>query len=267
MKSQAVGLALTLSLLVSCSVVAAQDSTTVTASTSKAAEGLDLRAVAELFKDSKDLEDFEKRLNDPNVGINNLDLNDDGDVDFIRVLAEAGGDTHVIVLQVPLAKDEFQDVATIEVEKAGSDQYNMQVTGNEHIYGPAYYVAPPSVHIIRWPVIATLYAPVYRPYRSAFYFGAYPRWWTPFHPVAVGVYHTRAVRLTARNTFVVTPTRRVTTVARVHYAPRSSTLVTNRTTVTRSATGTTTRSTTRATTHAGGKTTTKTKTTTTRRKH
>lgn len=263
MKSRSIGLALTLSLLVSCSVAAAQDRTTVTASTSQAAEGLDLRAVAELFKDSKDLEDFEKRLNDPNLGVNNLDLNEDGDVDFIRVLAEAGGDTHLIVLQVPLAKDEFQDVATIEVEKAGSDQYKMQVTGNEIIYGPAYYVAPPSAQVIRWPVIATLYAPVYRPYRSAFYFGSYPRWWRPFHPVAVGVYHTRAFGLTARNTFVVTPTRRVTTVARVHYAPRSSTLVTRRTTVNRSAT----RTTTRATTHAGGKTTTRTKTTTTRRKH
>jgi hypothetical protein len=261
MKSQSVGLALTLSLLVSCSVVAAQDRTTVTASTSQA-EGLDLRAVAELFKDSKDLEDFEKRLNDPNLGVNNLDLNEDGDVDFIRVLAEGGGDTHLIVLQVPLAKDEFQDVATIEVEKAGSDQYNMQLTGNEIIYGPAYYVAPPSAQIIRWPVIATLYAPVYRPYRSAFYFGYYPRWWRPFHPIGLGVYHTRALGLTARNTFVVTPTRRVTTVARVHYAPRSSTLVTRRTTVTRSAT----RTTTRATTHEGGKTTTRTKTTT-RRKH
>ena len=89
MKLRSIGLALTLSLLVSCSVFAAQDRTTVTASTSQAAEGLDLRAVAELFKDSKDLEDFEKRLNDPSLGVNNLDLNEDGDVDFIRVLAEA----------------------------------------------------------------------------------------------------------------------------------------------------------------------------------
>ena len=39
-------------------------------------------AVAELFKDSKDLEAFEKALNDSEVGINNLDLDEDGEVDF-----------------------------------------------------------------------------------------------------------------------------------------------------------------------------------------
>jgi hypothetical protein len=214
------------------------------APTSEAAEGLDLKAVGELFKDSKNLEEFEKALNDPQVGVNNLDLDENGEVDFIRVVEEVAGDTHVIVLQAPLAKNEFQDVATIEVEKAAGDQYNMQVTGNETIYGANYYVATPDVHIIRWPLIASIYAPAYRPYRSVFYFGAYPRWWRPYHPVTLNVYHTRAVRLTGRSAFAVTGTRRVTTVSRVHYTPRYSTSVKRRTTVTRT------------TTHSGAHTTT-----------
>jgi hypothetical protein len=45
------------------SKVFSQDVTVVTPS-SEAAEGLDLQAVAELFKDAKDLEEFEKSLND-----------------------------------------------------------------------------------------------------------------------------------------------------------------------------------------------------------
>ncbi|HLG14170.1 MAG TPA: hypothetical protein VJH03_06500 [Blastocatellia bacterium] len=251
MKRRIVASAVVLPLLVSCCFVFAQDKVTAVTAASEAAEGLDLRAVGELFKDAKNLEEFEKALNDPEVGVNNLDLDDNGEVDFIRVVEEVGGDTHVIVLQVPLGKDDLQDVATIEVEKVGSDQYNMQVTGNEVIYGPAYYVVtPPEVRIVTWPIIPWIYAPAYRPYRSVFYFGYYPRWWRPFHPVTVSVYRTRTVRLTGRTTFSVTRTRRVTTVSRVHYNARSSTRVTRKTTVT----------------HTRGKTTVKTKTTRTRRR-
>ncbi|HSO76387.1 MAG TPA: hypothetical protein VLU47_16255, partial [Blastocatellia bacterium] len=134
MKPRFVAAAVLMSLLVSCFVLA-QDQVTVVAPTSEAASGLDLKAVGELFKDSKNLEEFEKALNDPQVGVNNLDLDDNGEVDFIRVVEEVAGDTHVIVLQAPLGKTEFQDVATIEVEKASGDQYNMQVTGDETIYG------------------------------------------------------------------------------------------------------------------------------------
>jgi hypothetical protein len=254
MKPRFVASAVLVSLLVSCLVVA-QDRVTVVAPTSEAAEGLDLKAVGELFKDSKNLEEFEKALNNPQVGVNNLDLDENGEVDFIRVVEEVAADSHLIVLQVPLGKDEFQDVATIEVEKAAGDQYNMQVTGNETIYGANYYVASPDIHIIRWPLIASIYAPVYRPYRSVFYFGSYPRWWRPYHPVTLNVYRTRTVRLTGRSAFHVTGTRRVTTVRRVHYTPRSSTLVKRKTTVTRS------------TTRSGAKTTTvTTKTTRTKKK-
>jgi hypothetical protein len=254
MKLRFVALAVLMSLLASCFVLA-QDRVTVEAPTSEAAEGLDLKAVGELFKDSKNLEEFEKALNDPKVGVNNLDLDDNGEVDFIRVVEEVAEDTHVIVLQVPLGKTEFQDVATIEVEKAAGDQYNMQVTGNETIYGVNYYVTTPDVHLIRWPLIASIYAPAYRPYRSVFYFGSYPRWWRPYHPVTVNVYRSRTVRLTGRSTFAVTRTRRVTTARRVHYTPRSSTMVKRKTTVTRS-----------TTTTGAKRTTVTTKTTKTKRK-
>lgn len=199
---------------------------------SEAAEGMDLRAVAELFKDAQNLEEFEKALNDPDTGVNNLDLDDNGEVDFIRVVEEVGGDSHLIVLQVPLGKDEFQDVATIEIERTGNDRYNMQITGNGVIYGPDYYVAPAYVGIHTWSVVRLIYGPAYRPYRSAYYFGVYPRWWKPYRPVTVGLYRARTVWYTSRATFRVTRTRTVRT-TRVAYTPRSSTLVRKRTTVTR----------------------------------
>ena len=215
----------------------AQDDVTIVAPTNEVAENLDLNAVAELFKDSENLEAFEKALNDEKNGINNLDLNDDGEVDFIRVVEQVQDETHVIILQVPLGEDDFQDVATIEIEKAGDEQYNMQVHGESDFYGPNYYIVPAPVHIHMWPILSFMYRPVYHPYRSVYIWGAYPRWWHPWHPVAVHVYRTRTVHYTTRKTFVVHHTTRVHTVSKVKYTPRSSTKV-KRTRVTRTTDGT-----------------------------
>lgn len=225
-------------LLMLCFCLAnAQAEVTIVAPTSEAAEGLDLHAVGELFKVSNNLEEFEKALNDPETGINNLDLDDNGDVDFVRVVEEFNDDTHVIILQAVLGDDQFQDVATIDIEKAeGDDAYNMQIHGNDEIYGAHYYVAPTQVHIHAWPIISWIYRPAYRPYRSAFYFGFYPRWWRPFRPLTVGVYRTRTVRFTSRATFSVTRTTRVRSVSRVNYRPHRTTLVKKRTTVTKKTT-------------------------------
>ena len=214
-----------------------QQQTTVVAPTSDAAEGLDLRAISELFKDTKNLKSFERSLNDPDVGVNNLDLDENGQVDFIRVIEKSNEDSRVIILQAALGKDEFQDVATIEVEKKGNEQYNMQVHGNEILYGAEYYVAPVQVHVRAWPIIRWIYRPNYHPYRSVFYFGYYPVWWKPFRPVRVNVYRTRNVRYTRKTTFTITRTRRVHTTTKIKYMPRSSTRVVKRTRFTRKPAG------------------------------
>ncbi len=233
MKPQWLTCAILLFLLAGYGLVSAQEEVTIVAPASEAAEGLDLKAVSELFKDSENLEAFEKALNDPEVGINNLDLDENGEVDFIRVVEEVVDDTHVIMLQVPLAENEFQDVATIEIEKSDDDNYNMQVHGNEVIYGVDYYVAPVNVHVHMWPIIPWIYRPVYRPYRSTFYFGVYPHWWRSYHPVRVNVYRSRTVHVTRRSTFTVTRSTRVKSVTKVNYKPRSSTRVVKKTKVTK----------------------------------
>ena len=55
-----------------------QEDVAIITTISDAAEGLDLHTVAEVFKDSPNLEEFEKILNDPDKGINNLDLDESG---------------------------------------------------------------------------------------------------------------------------------------------------------------------------------------------
>ena len=216
----------TLMLSVPFTAAFADQNITIIAPTSEAAEGLDLYAVSELFKETPNLEEFEEALNNPNYGINNLDLDGNGQVDFIRVVEEIVNGTHIIVLQAAIWEDEFQDVATIEVEYTGKD-YNMHVQGNEVIYGANYYIAPSHVHINTWPIITWIYRPVYRPYHSAYYWGNYPGWWKSHRPLHRNVYHGRTVKYTQRNTFVVTRTARVKNVTRVKYKPRTSVYVTN----------------------------------------
>ncbi len=229
MKRQFALIIVALFFLIGNKLLWAQEDVTVTAD-SDVASGLDLQAVGDVFKDSKNLDDFEKNLNDPDNGINNLDLDNDGNVDYIRAMEKTQDNTHLVVLQAQLGKDDYQDVATIEVQK-DKDDYNVQIQGNEDVYGKDVYVVPAVVHVSAWPIIGLMYGPAYHPYRSAFYFGFYPHWWHPFHPLARHIYYTRV--LPHRRAFVVTRTTHVRTVARLHYRPHSSTLVVRKRTVVR----------------------------------
>jgi hypothetical protein len=56
-------------------------------------DNLDLRAVTD-FLGTLDLQDFERRLNDPELQISNLDLNYDNDVDYLRVIETVDFNTH-----------------------------------------------------------------------------------------------------------------------------------------------------------------------------
>ena len=169
MKRQLVLGAVILLFLFGSKLILAQKDVTVTANDSDTVAGLDLQAVGDLFKDSKNLDEFEKNLNDPDNGINNLDLDNDGNVDYIRAVEKTADNTHLVILQAPLAKDEYQDVATIEVQK-DKDDYNVQIQGNKDVYGKDVYVVPAVVHVSAWPIIGLMYGPAYHPYRSSFLF-------------------------------------------------------------------------------------------------
>lgn len=172
-----------LSLLASLTIgsLFAQEKTTVTAKNSDISDNLDLRAVATVFGDAKDLEDFERRLNDPKTQISNLDLNNDNYVDYLRVIETVEGNVHLVVVQAVLEKDVFQDVATIEVERDRNNRVQVQVVGDVYMYGANYIYEPVYVHT---PVIyTTFWVSNYRPYYSSWYWGYYPSYyyyWNPF---------------------------------------------------------------------------------------
>jgi hypothetical protein len=176
---------LSLLLLLFVKLLFAQQVTTVTTDTD-ISKNLDLKAIASLFGESKDLEDFERQLNNPDKHISNLDLNEDNEVDYLRVIEETEDDTHLIIIQAVLGKELYQDVATIEVEKSKNGKKVIQVVGDVYIYGPNYiiepvYVTPPVIFSIFW-------RPFYRPYRSVYYWGYFPAYYHPWRPVATRVY-------------------------------------------------------------------------------
>src|SRR6187399_1626019 len=103
-------------------------------------DNLDLYAVLDLFQKSKTIEEFEKSLNLKKTAINNLDLDLDKKVDFIKVVTKKDGDDFTFILQVAVSKEETQDVAVILVSKDKNKKITMQIVGDEDLYGKGYIV-------------------------------------------------------------------------------------------------------------------------------
>ena len=159
----------------------ADETVTVTATSSDISENLDLKTVATLFGQAKDLEQFEQLLNNPDSAFSNLDLNGDGEVDYLRVIETADNNRHLVVIQAVLAKDIYQDVASIFVEKDANDQITVQVVGDEYIYGADYIIEP--VYIYRPLIYDWFWGTSWVCWHSPYYWGYWPGWWRPYYCV------------------------------------------------------------------------------------
>jgi len=187
-----------------------------TASLGLAGDNLDLYAVMDLFLKSKTIEDFEKSLNDTKSKINNLDLDLDKKVDFIKVVTKKDGDSYTFVLQDAVSKTETQDVAVILVNRDKDKKINVQIVGDPELYGkdyviepktsptpavtsnPAYQGADPvvkdvpasttTVVVQQAPIVQYVYSPAYVPYYPPYYYGYYPPYFAMATVIAVGIY-------------------------------------------------------------------------------
>jgi len=173
-------------------------------------DNLDLYAVLDLFQESKTIEEFEESLNKEETGINNLDLNLDNKVDFIKVVTKQDKKDFTFILQVDVSEKEIQDVAVILVSKDENEKVSMQIVGDKDLYGKDYVVEPKpavtvnpaytgsdpvttesttSVVVIETtPIVQYVYSPVYVPYYPPYYYGYYPPYFAAFTVMAVGIY-------------------------------------------------------------------------------
>jgi len=225
-------------------------------STGLPGDHFDLRGALAMFKKASSPEEFEKLINTEDNPVNNLDLNGDGEVDYIRVIDQSEKDLHALVLQVPVSEKEKQDIAVIEIEKTGDSSAILQIIGDEDIYGEQVIIEPdgggtddalingwnsadsgPSAlltdHLPRfvinvwfWPSVRFIYTPVYRPWISPWRWRVYPGWWRPWRPLHWHVWHPR--RIHYHSGFVLVRTHRVHR-AHLVYTPYRASSVTVRT--------------------------------------
>ncbi|RYZ47361.1 MAG: hypothetical protein EOP49_21555 [Sphingobacteriales bacterium] len=179
-------------------------------------DNLNLYAVLKIFRESETLEAFERTLNDDSSQVNNLDLDGDNQIDYIRVSDYPDGAIHNITLKVAVSKDEDQDVAVIVVKKLADGKVEIQLIGDEDLYGKNYIVEPnirddentasetpnpgytrtvqlddgetvrvetvTTYQISQWPVVQYVFIPTYTVWRSPWYWSHYPAYWRPWKP-------------------------------------------------------------------------------------
>jgi hypothetical protein len=191
--------------------VSAQDAD----STGLPGDHFSLHGALEMFKKSSSPQEFEQLINEKDNNVNNLDLNEDGEVDYIKVIGKKEKDMHVLVLQAAVSATENQDIAVIEIEKTGQEEADLQIVGDEEIYGetiiveaaddnqelamnynpnrgPAMYYDVNQhrlfVNVWFWPGVRFMYAPAYRVWVSPWYWGYRPGWYRPWRPYAWNAY-------------------------------------------------------------------------------
>lgn len=164
-----------------------------------AADGLDLKAVGELLKKANSAEELEQLLNSPAQGVNNLDLNADGNVDYISV-DEYGTETvKGFSLSTQPAQGETQEIATIEVEKVSDAEGKMQIKGNEQIYGSNHYHHS-SFGFTDFLIMSYLFRP-HAFYGSPWGYGRYPGSYSNYRTSPTSSYRNRTSGYTAGSSF------------------------------------------------------------------
>lgn len=146
---------------------------------------LDLQAVAAAFAEARSVQEFENLLNSSRYMINNLDLNGDGYIDYLRVLETRQGYYHALLIQACVAPSVFQDVATLVAERRSNGLY-VEVIGDTYLYGPSYIVRP--VFVNRPPLWDTFGRPSYKPWCSPYHHGHWPSHYQRTKPVYLSHY-------------------------------------------------------------------------------
>lgn len=194
-------------------VVVNEPNVVVTPEATNLGDNLDLQALGELVKSSPNAQEIENKLN-ATGSINNLDLDGDGNVDYIKVTEYGDGNSRGFSFTVDLPNNEKQEIATIDIQK-NTGNADMNIQGNQAIYGqPVYYHSTYSLGDLM--IMNYLFA-YHRPYYSPYYYGHYPSYYHSYRSVPVSSYRSSVVRTTK-----TTRITRATTSASKVSSPNSS---------------------------------------------
>ena len=182
------------SFLFSSSPEKAHYDVTVQNISSTAADGLDLKAVGELVKKAKDAEELEKLINSKEEGLNNLDLNEDGKVDYISVDEYGNDKAKGFSLTTEPTPGETQELATIDIEKTGDDKAQMEIQGNKQIYGNNHYYHS-HFGIMDMLILGYLFRP-HGLFMSPFGYGNYPQGYSSYNTAQPQSYRSKTANAT-----------------------------------------------------------------------
>ncbi|MEO6590269.1 MAG: hypothetical protein ABIP06_13300 [Pyrinomonadaceae bacterium] len=158
-----------------------------------AKDNLDLQRVGNLLEKADDAEEFEYLLNSED-GLNNLDLNGDGYVDYLSVSEYDNQDDNQrgFTLFDRFGPNEIQEIASVIFNR---DRYNdpgarILLTGNDQIYGDNYNYETnwldKSLAIAGW-----AFGNRDNTYESPYYYNNYPDYYENYRIVETPVYRTR----------------------------------------------------------------------------
>ncbi|CAN5252743.1 hypothetical protein BH10ACI1_BH10ACI1_22530 [soil metagenome] len=174
--------------------------------TNFARENLDLQAVGNLLEKAKNAEEFEYLLNSTD-GVNNLDLNGDGYVDYLSVSEydNSYDNQRGFTLFDRFGTDEIQEIARIifDRDRPNAPGTRILLNGNEQLYGDNYNYETnwldKSLAIADW-----AFGKRDSNYQSSYYYDNYPEDYAPYRVVETPLYRTRITEYYPQPVFVRT---------------------------------------------------------------
>lgn len=180
-------------------------------------EDFSLEGALAIFKNSNSLEEFEKSINTKENDVNNLDLNNDDEIDYINVEAIKENNSHIIILSTYLNNDTAQEIAIIGIEKTDKEFAIIQIEGNEDLYventiiepfevaeevdsskkGPNSAVVSPIRTIVNvwfWPCVRYVYHPNYIAWKSPYRWKKHPNFWKPWKPYKHTIFRNKCIK-------------------------------------------------------------------------
>lgn len=137
--------------------------------------GFNVQNFSEVVKKTSNPDEIEKAINAPSNVVNNIDLNNDGKVDFLRVNEEAN-----TIQVIDNDVDPNVNIATLNVTAQGNNQASMSIQGNPQYCGNDYSYHSNFtltdmllLHYLLTP--HSYYRPYYRPYYHPPYYRSYTR--------------------------------------------------------------------------------------------
>ena len=182
-----------------------QGQVVVNESTPSIGENLNLKALGELCKTCKTPQEIEQRLNVDNT-INNLDLDGDGNRDYLKVTEFGQGNEHGFSI-TDCQKDGEPEVATININTQTNSivlNGNPQYYGNNNMYQSNFSVT--DFILLSW-ILQPHYSYYHSPYRYGYYgYGYRPMPIIPYSSYHLSPYLTSVRSRTTYRTVTTTTT-------------------------------------------------------------